>query len=148
LASREGVNWVYAGTVVRRPADDRALIRLSRGGADAVELREFDLTTREFVPESDGGVRLAEAKCSASWVDADTLLLSAPLDPGGSDGTDSGSARRVRRSRRGTAAAAATVVCGGRGDDVAVGGSRDLTAGRFLAGRAPDFHPSEEWFWR
>src|SRR5699024_8072497 len=34
LASREGVNWVYAGTVVRRPADDRALIRLSRGGAD------------------------------------------------------------------------------------------------------------------
>ena len=148
LAAREGVNWLYAGTVVRRPADDRALIRLSRGGADAVELREFDLTTREFVPESDGGFRLAEAKCSASWVDADTLLLSAPLDPGGSDATDSGYARRVRLWRRGTAPDEATVVFEGRADDVAVGGSHDLTTGRFLASRAPDFHTSEEWFWR
>src|SRR5699024_9295750 len=43
LAETEDVNWVYGGTTVRRPADDRALIRLSRGGADAVELREYDL---------------------------------------------------------------------------------------------------------
>ena len=54
LAEAEGVNWVYAGTVVRRPEDDRALIRLSRGGADAVEVREFDLLER--VPPAAEGV--------------------------------------------------------------------------------------------
>src|SRR5699024_7978794 len=72
----------------------------------------------------------------------------APLDPGGSDATDSGYARRVRLWRRGTAPDEATVVFEGRADDVAVGGSHDLTTGRFLASRAPDFHTSEEWFWR
>ena len=147
LAADEGVNWVYSGTVVRRPADDRALIRLSRGGADAVEIREFDLAARRFVPESEGGFRLSEAKCSVSWVDRDTLLLSAPLDPEGSDATDSGYARLSRLWRRGTDPAQAPVIFSGRTEDVAVGASYDLTSGRFMASRAPDFHTSQEWFW-
>ncbi len=150
LAIEEGVNWVYSGTVVRRPEDDRALVRLSRGGADAVEIREFDLTARRFVPGSEGGFRLAEGKSSASWVDADTLLLSAPLgrdDADGPDVTDSGYARLVRLWRRGTDPSDAPVVLSGRADDVAVGATYDLTSGRVLASRAPDFHTSEVWFW-
>ncbi|WP_314038374.1 prolyl oligopeptidase family serine peptidase [Dietzia sp. CH92] len=147
LADAEGVNWVYSGTVVRRPADDRALIRLSRGGADAVEVREFDLVDRRFVPASEGGFRLAEAKCSVSWVDRDTVLLTAPLDPEGSDATDSGYARVVRLWRRGTDPAQAPVVFEGRGDDVAVGASHDPVTGRIMASRAPDFHTSQEVFW-
>ena len=147
LAAEEGVNWVYSGTVVRRPEDDRALIRLSRGGADAVELREFDLTTRRFVPGSEGGFRLAEAKCSASWVDRDTLILSAPLDPDGADATDSGYARQVRLWRRGTPPEAAPVIFSGLTGDVAVGASHDPTSGRVTASRSPDFHTSQEWFW-
>lgn len=148
LAAEEGVNWVYAGTVVRRPADDRALIRLSRGGADAVEVREFDLRARRFVPEDEGGFRLPEVKCSVSWVDADTLTLSAPLLSGGSDATESGYARQVRLWRRGTDPGQAPVVFAGKSHDVAVGGSYDLISGRLLASRAPDFHTSQEWFWR
>ncbi|WP_277820139.1 prolyl oligopeptidase family serine peptidase [Dietzia sp. CQ4] len=147
LAAEEGVNWVYSGTVVRRPADDRALIRLSRGGADAVEVREFDLTARRFVPESEGGFRLSEAKSSVSWVDRDTLLLSSPLDPGGSDATDSGYPRLARLWRRGTDPLSAPVIFSGRSEDVAVGAAYDLTSGRYTASRAPDFHTSEEWFW-
>ncbi|MDV8001592.1 prolyl oligopeptidase family serine peptidase [Rhodococcus sp. IEGM 1408] len=147
LAAEEGVNWVYSGAVVRRPADDRALIRLSRGGADAVEVREYDLTARRLIPESEGGFRLREAKCSVSWVDRDTLLLSAPLDPDGADATDSGYARTARLWRRGTDPQQAPEIFAGRTEDVAVGASYDLTSGRFLASRAPDFHTSQEWFW-
>ena len=148
LAREEGVNWVYAGTVVRRPADDRALIRLSRGGADAVEVREFDLAARRFVPASEGGFHLPEAKCSVSWVDEDTLLLAAPVLPDGSDATSSGYARVARLWRRGTDPASAPVIFEGYDDDVAVGAARDLDTGRYVASRSPDFHTSQEWFWR
>ena len=148
LARSEDVNWVYAGTVVRRPEDDRALIRLSRGGADAVEVREFDLVERRFVPASEGGFRLPEAKCSVSWVDEDTVLLAAPLDPAGSDATSSGYARVVRLWRRGTAAESAPVIFEGNDDDVAVGAGYDVDTGRFVVSRSPDFHTSQEWFWR
>lgn len=147
LAAEEGVNWVYAGTVVRRPQDDRALIRLSRGGADAVEVREFDLSERRFVPASEGGFHLPEVKCSVSWVDRDTVLLTAPLDPDGFDATDSGYARLARLWRRGTDPGQAPVVFAGQTADVAVGASFDVTTGRFMVSRAPDFHTSQEWFW-
>ena len=148
LAREEGVNWVYAGTVVRRPEDDRALIRLSRGGADAVEVREFDLVERRFVPASEGGFLLPEAKCSVSWVDRDTLLLAAPLDPAGSDATSSGYARVARLWRRGTDPVGAPVIFEGNDDDVAVGAGYDIDTGRLVASRSPDFHTSQEWFWR
>lgn len=146
LAQREGVNWVYSGTTVRRPADDRALVSLSRGGADAVEVREFDPATRRFVPAEEGGFHLPEVKCSVSWVDADTVLLAAPLDPDGGDVTDSGYARLVRLWRRGTAPAQAPVLLAGEDDDVAVGASCDPATGRVLLSRAPDFHTSHVWF--
>ena len=148
LAREEGVNWVYAGTVVRRPEDDRALIRLSRGGADAVEVREFDLVERRFVPASEGGFLLPEAKCSVSWVDRDTLLVAAPLDPAGSDATSSGYARVARLWRRGTDPVDAPVIFEGHDDDVAVSTGYDIDTGRTVASRSPDFHTSQEWFWR
>src|SRR5438067_11435724 len=50
LGAAEGENWVWASASVRKPEYARALIELSRGGADATVVREFDLRTREFVP--------------------------------------------------------------------------------------------------
>src|SRR5690606_14572182 len=47
LAEADGENWVWAGAAVLRPSQARAIIHLSRGGADATVEREFDLTTRE-----------------------------------------------------------------------------------------------------
>jgi hypothetical protein len=49
LGVAESVNWVWAGASLLRPTLDRALVELSRGGADAAVVREFDLTTRQFV---------------------------------------------------------------------------------------------------
>jgi prolyl oligopeptidase len=47
----------------------RCLVMLSRGGADAKVVREFDLVDKRFV---DGGFVVPEAKTEVDWVDADT----------------------------------------------------------------------------
>ena len=58
LASTENENWVWAGSVWREPTYDRCLVSLSRGGADAVVIREFDPKTKTFVKD---GFALTEA---------------------------------------------------------------------------------------
>lgn len=145
LAEEEGVAWVYSGTVVHRPRDRRALVRLSRGGADAVELREYDLAERRLLTAEEGGFRLGECKSQAGWYDEDTLVLCAPL--GDDDATDSGYARLVRLWRRGTDPAEAPVVFSGERADVAVGAGLDTASGRLVVSRAPDFHSTETLWW-
>ena len=51
LAAKEGEDWVWHGAVSLPPEHKRAIARLSRGGSDAVVLREFDLSKREFVTD-------------------------------------------------------------------------------------------------
>ena len=47
---------------------DRALVFLSPGGTDAQVAREFDLTTRQFVPRDEGGFRTEmAAKCDVGF---------------------------------------------------------------------------------
>ena len=105
LTAAEGADWVWKGATTFPPAHDRALLKLSRGGGDAVVLREFDLVARAFV---NGGFHLPEAKSSADWLDADTLILSSALGEGMA--TESGYARTIRRWARGTDPLAAPVV--------------------------------------
>jgi prolyl oligopeptidase len=97
LAAKEGEDWTWSGASTIPGSHDRAILMLSRGGADAVVLREFDLGSRDFVPE---GFILPEAKGGAAWLDRDTLLLSSALGEG--IATSSGYARTVRLWRRGT----------------------------------------------
>ena len=96
LAAKEGEDWVWRGGATLPGTHDRAIVQLSRGGSDAVVLREFDLTTRDFVSD---GFNLPEAKSSIDWLDRDTLLLSSPLGPGMA--TRTGYARTVRLWQRG-----------------------------------------------
>jgi prolyl oligopeptidase len=103
LTTAEGADWVWKGAVTLPGSHDRALLRLSRGGGDAVVLREFDLTTRSFPAD---GFALPEAKGGAAWLDRDTLLLSSAL--GGA--TSSGYSRTVRIWRRGADPLAAPVI--------------------------------------
>src|SRR6266699_1780465 len=49
LAAAESRNWVFHGASVLRPDYRRALVKLSDGGKDADEGREFDLDTGRFV---------------------------------------------------------------------------------------------------
>lgn len=139
LAGAEDENWVWAGASVLRPAQTKALISLSRGGADASVVREFDMTTRQFVPAENGGYFVPEAKSQVSWIDADTVYIGTDFGPGSL--TDSGYPRIAKRWRRGTALADAQTVFEGESSDVAVEAGYDRTPGfeRHYVGRATDF---------
>ena len=97
--------WAFKGATCLAPDYTRCLVRLSRGGADAVETREFDLTTKTF-PE--GGFFLPESKGVAAWIGEDDLLVSTDFGEGSM--TDSGYPRVVKRWRRGTSLADAETV--------------------------------------
>lgn len=97
LAAAEGENWQFGGATCLRPTYARCLVRLSIGGKDAVEVREFDIHTRAFVP---GGFVAPEAKQTLAWLDPDTLLFASDFGP--DTLTDSGYARQVRIWHRGT----------------------------------------------
>ncbi|MEV4941032.1 prolyl oligopeptidase family serine peptidase [Streptomyces zaomyceticus] len=145
LAADEDEKWVWDGARVLRPTYDRALVRLSRDGGDAVVVREFDLGTREFVAD---GFRLPEAKTRIGWADRDTVLVGTDLGPGSL--TDSGYPRTVRRWRRGTPVEDAALVYEADPADVAAWGYRDTTPGfeREFVGRSLDFFRSETYLLR
>ncbi|WP_436523413.1 prolyl oligopeptidase family serine peptidase [Actinoplanes sp. HUAS TT8] len=124
LNAAEGENWTWDSVTVLRPGYERCLISLSRGGADAVVVREFDLVARAFV---EGGFTLPEAKTSVSWIDADHIYVGTDFGPGSL--TSSGYPRVVKQWRRGTPPAEAEVVFEGRADDVLVAAGRDPSPG-------------------
>lgn len=79
LGADEGVEWVWDGAQVRYPDHRRALVTLSREGADAVVVREFDLGTKAFVPD---GFEVGEAKTRIGWIDADHVYVGTDTGPG------------------------------------------------------------------
>ena len=120
LAAAEGEDWIWGGALTRQGTHDRAIVRLSRGGSDAVVLREFDLSARSFVKD---GFVLPEAKGWVSWLDPDTLLLNSAW---GGEATTSGYARTVRLWHRGSDAAAAPVLFEVPRESMSVGAGVDL----------------------
>ncbi|MFM9025278.1 MAG: prolyl oligopeptidase family serine peptidase [Planctomycetaceae bacterium] len=124
LATAEKENWVWHGAEVLEPEDRLVLVSLSRGGADAEVVREFDLETKAFVP---GGFTLPEAKSRVAWKDRDTLFVATDFGPGSL--TASGYPRTVREWRRGTPLADAVMVFEGKPDDMSVEARRYLTPG-------------------
>ncbi|WP_069160732.1 prolyl oligopeptidase family serine peptidase [Nocardia altamirensis] len=143
LAAAEEENWVWGGAGVLRPEQSRALISLSRGGADAKVVREFDMATRQFIEPADGGFFLPEAKSELRWIDLDSVYVGTDFGPGSL--TDSGYPRIAKRWQRGTALADAQTVFEGAADDVAVSAGYDRTPGyeRHFVGRATDFFNEE-----
>ena len=137
LAAAEGENWVWGGAVGLPPTHERCLVCLSRGGADAVVVREFDTVAKAFV---DGGFALAEAKSEVEWIDADTIYVGTDFGPGSL--TNSGYPRIVKRWSRGTPLAAATLAFEAEPADMAAHVSVDATPGheRTLFIRAVDFY--------
>jgi prolyl oligopeptidase len=96
LARTEGKNWIWQGADCDSPSGQRCLISLSEGGEDASTIREFDLSTGQFVA---GGFVLPRGKQSAAWSDDDTLLVSRAWQP--ADVTASGYPYIVKRLARG-----------------------------------------------
>ncbi|MES2101959.1 MAG: S9 family peptidase, partial [Pseudomonadota bacterium] len=137
LAAAEGENWVWGGSNPLPPACERVLISLSRGGADAAVVREFDTVAKAFV---DGGFSLPEAKSDVEWIDADSVYVGTDFGPGSL--TSSGYPRIVKRWARATPLADATTVFEVQPDDMSAAASVDATPGhqRTLFVRVIDFY--------
>jgi prolyl oligopeptidase len=110
LARTEKENWVWEGAECS-PGQLRCLIRLSRGGGDAVVIREYDLKAKKL---ATGGFSLPEAKSDATYLNDDTVLFSTARD----GATSSGYAKSVKQWRRGTPVTAAKLLYDGETADV------------------------------
>ncbi|WP_417464431.1 prolyl oligopeptidase family serine peptidase [Kordiimonas sp.] len=113
LAKAEDENWVYKARKCLAPDFGRCLIELSRGGGDAVVVREFDAVTKRFV---DAGFKTEEAKQEVVWIDADTVLIGTDFGEGTM--TDSGYANQVKIWKRNEPLAVAKLMHEGDTKDV------------------------------
>ena len=142
LGQAEGENWVFGGAKCLGPDYRLCLLSLSRGGADASVVREFDTQTKRFVA---GGFSLPEAKGELEWIDANSVYVGTDFGPGTM--TDSGYPRVIKRWQRGSALAEARVVFEGEAKDVAVSVHVDHTPGfeRTTFSRALDFYRQQSF---
>jgi prolyl oligopeptidase len=145
IAKAENENWVFKGSQCREPEYDRCIINLSRGGADAVTIREFDLKTMQFVKD---GFALPEAKMNVSWRDKNTLFIGT--DFGAGSLTDSGYPRIVKEWTRGTPISTAKTIFEGQKEDISVSAGRSSHRGitHEIVNRAVTFYTSEVFLMR
>jgi prolyl oligopeptidase len=142
LGKTEKENWVWGGATCLWPDYRLCLVSLSRGGADATVVREFDTVSKTFVA---GGFNAPEAKTSIDWLDANTVYIGTDFGPGSM--TDSGYPRVIKRWQRGQPLAQATTVFEGQAKDVAAYVSVDATPGfaRTVVGRSIDFYNTQSF---
>ena len=124
LAKDESENWVWSGVSLLRPKYDRALINLSRGGADATVTREFDMEKREFV---QGGFERPEAKGGLDWMDRDSVFVFTDFGEGSQ--TKSGYPRIVKLWKRGAPMSDAKVIYEGVPEDMYIRAVHDDSPG-------------------
>jgi len=156
LAEKDGVSWVWKGSSGLPRARDpqsggklvtRALLSLSRGGSDAVHVKEFDLIKGDFVDDQPFNLS-NEAKSRVSYKSRDVLLVATDFGP--ESLTDSGYPRTVREWVRGTPLDDAPVVFEGDKKDVSVFAyvtdERVWNGGIYeVRGRSLDFYTSRYW---
>jgi prolyl oligopeptidase len=113
ISADEKEAWAFKGMTCLYPDYRRCLVSLSRGGADAIVVREFDAVDKRFVKD---GFTLPEAKLEVSWRDADSIYVAT--DFGAGSMTTSGYPRIVKEWKRGTPLSAARTVYEGQASDV------------------------------
>ena len=140
LAAAENENWVWHGAQCLKPDNQHCLVSLSRGGADADVVREFDLPGMQFVKD---GFVLSEAKTNVAWKDKDHLYVATDFGP--ESMTTSSYPRIVKEWQRGTPLSSAMTVHEVKSDDMTVAAMRDNTPGfeRDFVVRQIAFYDSE-----
>ncbi|WP_167618245.1 prolyl oligopeptidase family serine peptidase [Maribellus sediminis] len=117
LSKKDNVKYVFKGASGLYPDYKRFLVHLSKGGGDAVVIREFDVIHKIFIQD---GFEIPEAKGSASWVDENTLLVATDF---GNGVTTSGYPKDVKLWKRGTELKDAKYIFEGKENDMYNGGS-------------------------
>ena len=116
LSREEGTKWVFRGAAWLYPEYQTCLVRLSPGGGDAVEIREFDAQKKIFI---DDGFFLPTAKSRVNWKDKNTLYVGTDFGEGSL--TESGYPRVVKAWKRGTPLSSAKPLYEGEITDVSAG---------------------------
>ncbi len=116
LRKREGtaleLQAYSLGNSCLAPAYTRCLLRLSPGGGDDVEIREFDLNKGVFVAD---GFKMDKSRAFAEWLGPDKLLVAHTLE--GAPKTLAGWPASIRIWSRGTPLAQAKSVYEGQASD-------------------------------
>lgn len=144
LSAKDNIKWVFKGASGLYPQYNRFMVNLSKGGGDAVVIREFDATTKTFVTN---GFEIAEAKGGASYWDENTLIVAS--DFGAGTMTTSGYARQVKLWKRGTLLKDAQLIFEGDVNDVSSGGYvlRDGDRKYLIVSRGMTFYTSKSFVW-
>jgi prolyl oligopeptidase len=114
LAKAENENWIWKGAQFLEPDFDRAMLVLSRGGADASVQREFDVINKTFVSD---GFQIPEAKSDVAWRNRDTLYVAT--DFGAGSLTKSGYPRLIKEWKRGAAMTEAPLIFAAKEEEIA-----------------------------
>lgn len=144
LSKKDDIKWVYKGASGLYPSYDRFLVSLSKGGGDAVIIKEFDVNKKEFI---ENGFFIDEAKGSASYVDENTLIVSTDFGEGSM--TTSGYPRQVKLWKRGTLLKDAQLIYEGELSDVGTWGYvfRDGQKAYISIRRGPTFFTGHNLIW-
>ncbi|MCB0363622.1 MAG: S9 family peptidase, partial [Bdellovibrionales bacterium] len=142
LSRLESENWVYKGNVRLDMNSPLGLVYLSRGGKDAVVVREFDFRRGKFVED---GFVIPEAKTSVTPLDENHLLIGTDFGP--ESLTDSRYPRVIKVWQRGQPLSSAQKVFEVGKPDLSAQASliRDGAKKYVLFHRAIDFYNSETY---
>jgi prolyl oligopeptidase len=126
-------------------------MQLSRGGSDAVHVKEFDFVAGDFVGPEENGFVLPEAKSRVSYKSRDVLIVGSDFGP--ESLTDSGYPRTVREWVRGTPLEEAPIIFEGEKADVSVSAyisdERTWNGGIYeIRARALTFYTTKKWMRR
>jgi len=118
MSKTDKVQWVFKGAGGLYPKFDRFIVKLSKGGGDAVVVKEYDAVAKKFMTN---GFELPESKCNVSYLDANTLIVGTDFGKGSM--TSSGYPRIVKLWKRGTPLSNAKTIFEGDESDVSVSGA-------------------------
>lgn len=144
LSKKDNIKWVYKGSSGLYPNYDKYLVSLSKGGGDAVIVKEYDVNKKSFV---ENGFSLPEAKGSVSYWDENTLIVSTNFGEGTM--TTSGYPKQVKLWKRGTDLKNAQLLIDGESTDVSVSGYklRDNDKNYLMVQRGITFYTSNTYIW-
>ncbi|PWK17937.1 prolyl oligopeptidase family serine peptidase [Xanthomarina spongicola] len=145
LSEADDIKWVYKGSSGLYPDYNRFLVRLSKGGGDAVVTKEFDVNSKQFL---EYGFKVDESKGSSSYVDENTLIITTDFGKGTL--TTSGYPRQVKLWKRGTPLKDAQQIFEGDTTNVQVFGYvlRDGSKAYTMVRQSIDFYTGKTFVWR
>lgn len=116
LSEKDNEKYVFKGAAGLYPDYSKFLVNLSKGGGDAIIIKEFDANSKLFIKD---GFLIPDAKSSADWIDENTIMVSTDFGDGM---TTSGYPKQTKIWKRGTELKNAKLIFEGKENDMGIWG--------------------------